>query len=143
MHSEILNGILIYRGHNSQNRPIPILAYGQQGVYKLPVASKTTHRGHNIDYYLPFGNEMTAPSYQVIKLRMKGLSHLNCLYYKCCNLKSTYGLVSFLVDSTQRKELKNDSCKKNHWDIGGVLFGHCFRVLMFMLNSRMNTLAIR
>ena len=30
MHSEIANGILIYRGQYSQNRPIPILVYGQQ-----------------------------------------------------------------------------------------------------------------
>ena len=30
MQSEIPNGILIYRGHNSQNLPIQILVYGQQ-----------------------------------------------------------------------------------------------------------------
>ena len=30
LHSEITNGIPIYRGHNSQNQPTPILVYGQQ-----------------------------------------------------------------------------------------------------------------
>ena len=30
MHIEIVNGVQIYRGHNSPNRPIPILLYGQQ-----------------------------------------------------------------------------------------------------------------
>ena len=31
--SEIAYGIPIYRGHNSQNRPIPILVYGQQDYF--------------------------------------------------------------------------------------------------------------
>ena len=30
LHCEIVNGILIYQGPNSQNRPIPIPVYGQQ-----------------------------------------------------------------------------------------------------------------
>ena len=42
LQSEIANGIPIYRGHNSQNWPIPILVYGQQ-VYRLGLLQHSTH----------------------------------------------------------------------------------------------------
>ena len=45
LRSEIANGILIYRGHNSQNRPFPIICVWQAG---LPYNYAGVHRGKQL-----------------------------------------------------------------------------------------------